>query len=116
MTRMWMLGPQYLCDQHLLGEHNELHKLAGSIDAGQSLDGYLDQRIVNPRRIGERHDELAAAMADRGMNHDSPLDQPDVSDYRASYVDLFAAEADLAERCADCRARLADRPCSGVSA
>ena len=24
--RMWMVNPKMLCDQHLLGEHFELHK------------------------------------------------------------------------------------------
>ena len=24
--RMWMLNPKFLCRQHLLGEHSEIHK------------------------------------------------------------------------------------------
>lgn len=31
MTRMWCVNPHSLCREHLLGEHNELHKLVGGI-------------------------------------------------------------------------------------
>ena len=28
--RMWMINPKLMCDQHLLGEHGELHKFIPS--------------------------------------------------------------------------------------
>lgn len=111
-----MLNPAVLCQQHLLGEHNELHKLAGSIEAGHSLDGYLEQNIMALERIGERHAELVIEMERRDMNHQSPLEQPDVSAYPASSVDRTKAMLDLSGRCEACKRRLAQANAVRVTA
>lgn len=102
--RAWMVDPEVLCQQHLLGEHVEMHMFVGSLRKGLSLQGYLDMGLVEPRRIAERHERLVAEMARRGMNHASPLpeytyDGPD------GVVDVEHSYLELARRCADCRER-----------
>lgn len=73
--RMWMLPPTQMCPQHLLGEHYELHMLAGHICRGRKLGKYLTDGLVDPSQILQRHAELVTEMKRRGFNHDSPLDE-----------------------------------------
>lgn len=107
--RMWMVDPEVMCDQHLLGEHVELHMLAGTLTRHRSIDGFIAKGLLEPGSMQARHSTLAAEMARRGFRHESPL--PDACpDYlsqeaRDARVDVAAAAADLFERCERCRAR-----------
>ena len=103
--RMWNVDPDVMCRQHLLGEHAELHMFAGTIAAGKRLDGYLDNGLVEPANIHTRHDELVVEMKRRGMRHQSPLPQPDVSAYGPGAIDPEASLGALVGRCARCSAR-----------
>ena len=102
--RMWMVDPVLLCRQHLLGEHKELHMLVGVLRKGYSIAGYVENRLVEPRAIRPRHEEIVAEMERRGYNHQSPL--PDdfptppgaVMSEKESFVELL-------RRCPDCRER-----------
>lgn len=71
--RMWMVNPEILCDQHLLGEHVELHMLVGHLKRGRLIKGYIKSNAVEPLAIAQRHDILAREMVRRGMNHQSPI-------------------------------------------
>lgn len=104
MTRMWCVDPRVLCREHLLGEHNELHKLVGSIRAGHSIDGYVERGQVETGRITARHEALAAELERRGYTHESPLDYAD--DLDRGEVDPAANLEELATRCAACRERI----------
>ena len=101
--RMWGVAPQFMCNRHLLGEHLEMHMFAGSIDKGKSIQGYIDNGLVDTCRIQSRHDELAHEMRKRGMNHKSPLKYEDCLDLRS--VDDRASRKELFRRCADCETR-----------
>ena len=35
--RMWMVDPQIMCRQHLLGEHTEMHMFVGTLKRGPAL-------------------------------------------------------------------------------
>jgi hypothetical protein len=104
--RMWMINPAMLCRNHLLGEHVEIHKHRHNFVAGHSIAGRRDQ--IDPARMGERHEALAAEMVRRGYRHESPYQQPDLSGYDLSGhgVDVAAARADLLARCGECRAKM----------
>ena len=104
MTRMWCVDPPLLCRQHLLGEHTEVHQLAGSIAAGHSIDGYVEAGLVDTRRITSRHDELAAELERRGYTHDSPLAYEDA--LGVGRVDEAESLTELTERCERCAARI----------
>jgi Pyrimidine dimer DNA glycosylase len=71
--RMWMVSPKLMCRQHLLGEHVELHMLVACLKREFSIQGYVDQGLVNTRSIYSRHDALVAEMTLRGYKHQSPL-------------------------------------------
>lgn len=107
MTRMWMVDPEELCDQHLLGEHAELHQEVGQIRAGnlETVTGHARKGQVDTAKIQERHDELLDEMRRRGVDHDSPLDYED--DLDLGDIDVAANRAELRERCDDCRERMA---------
>lgn len=110
--RMWMLPPAKLCRKHLLGEHNELHMLAGSLMKGKSLAGFIRNGLLEPAQIRARHDELAEAMRARGYNHASPLPEYEAAlarypaEVREATVDVAQSAEDLRARCADCATRL----------
>lgn len=109
MTRMWSIDPVLLCDQHLLGEHNELHQLVGYINSDRDwsakLQAHAEAGEIDTTAIKSRHDSLASEMLNRGMNHQSPLRYDD--ELRLGQVDVEQSVLDLRERCAECRSRLA---------
>jgi hypothetical protein len=105
---MWNVDPEVMCDQHLLGEHNEMHMLTAGIRKhphGEAIaKGHAEKQQVNTSLIQERHDELAEEMERRGMNHDSPLDYED--ELNVGEVDVDRHLQMLADRCGECRERI----------
>lgn len=118
--RMWMIDPTLLCRKHLLGEHTELHMLAGSILRGTSLEGFVRNGLLQVGDIAARHEALAQEMLARGYAHQSPL--PDVQDALRGYpahiqhstVDRVVSAKALCARCADCAARMGRDMCNLV--
>jgi hypothetical protein len=117
MTRMWVgVDPAALCDDHLLGEHSEMHQEVGTWlrhpHGGAVVRGHVEEGQVVPDLIRERHGMLAGEMAKRGMDHDSPLEDFDPARMPAlprglNLADVVSeAREDLADRCPRCSARL----------
>lgn len=98
-----MVDPGLLCRQHLLGEHYELHKLAGALRRGKSIDGYLRKGQLEPTELYRRHEVLVGEMIRRGINHKSPLPEVDLSGFRSGYVAIQESLKELHRRCPDCR-------------
>ena len=103
--RMWMVDPKFLCRKHLLGEHVEVHMLAGTIIKGNSLEGFFTKRLLAPQHMHARHKALAAEMVKRGYNHSSLM--PGVVTRLRGVVDPKESKAELLKRCPDCSARIA---------
>lgn len=107
--RMWMVDPVTMCDQHLLGEHVELHMLAGTLARGRSIAGFIAKGLLEPSSMQSRHEAIAAEMGDRGFRHKSPLPECEVDALpqaaRDARVDVRIAAAELGRRCERCRAR-----------
>lgn len=108
--RMWMVDPEILCKNHLLGEHCECHMFLGTLQKKKSVSGYIEKNLFQPLQLKERHDKLKAEMARRGMNHKSDLNVCDELDYLPeSYlnykVDAMSSHNDLMDRCPRCRER-----------
>lgn len=96
-----MINPKHMCRKHLFGEHVELHMLVDSIRKDKSIQGFLDNGLLEPQNIQERHDLLVAEMEQRGYNHKSPL-----SEYHtdiAGRVSKSKSYKDLLDRCEECR-------------
>jgi len=108
MTRLWAVNPREMCDQHLVGEHAEMHQEVGTIrnhPHGEAVArGHAEKGQVATRLIQERHDTLAAEMERRGMDHDSPMAYDD--DLGLGEVDADANRRELRERCDDCAERM----------
>lgn len=109
--RMWMVDPQMLCTQHLVGEHGEIHKFRKSFVKGHSITGRISPVVqIEPSAMKFRHDELSFEMEERGLNHHSHYTQPDLSMYseaeREAKVDKDLSIKDLMFRCKDCRKRI----------
>lgn len=110
--RMWMIAPEFLCRKHLLGEHNELHMLAGCILKAKSLEGFVRNGLLQVGDIATRHEALAQEMLARRYTHQSPL--PEVQEallrypahIQACVVDMGVSEQDLRARCPACTALL----------
>lgn len=105
--RMWNVNPNLLCTKHLTGEHSEMHMFAASFRLGRKVEGFLRDKLLSPSEIAKRHDELATEMTLRGMNHQSPLEQPDVGALAGvTTVDSEANLYELVRRCPACRERI----------
>lgn len=117
MTRMWMVDVKIMCNQHLLGEHKEIHQLVGTLKKGYSVGGYVKNNCIEISSIEARHNEIVEEMKKRGMNgHKSPILSQDEIDELASYlpanvieykVNVKASLLDLIERCGYCHERFA---------
>lgn len=104
--RMWNVEPKIICRKHLLGEHVELHMLVGSINKGKSLHGFAVDRLIEPKKIVERHEQLVAEMQRRGYNHSSPLQEFSL-EHLSPYIQNVTVDTDhslreLLKRCPLC--------------
>lgn len=70
---------RFLCDQHLLGAHFELHKHRHSFVKKYSITGRIFPEVqIEPSRMKKYHNELVKEMVRRGMRHHSPYRLPDL--------------------------------------
>jgi hypothetical protein len=107
--RMWNVDPKLLCQQHLLGEHVEMHMFTGTLAKGVSIAGYLERGLVNPHMIKRRHDALAAEMRRRQMNHRSPISREVWAGKRLTTVDPANSILELKRRCVGCCKRMGEQ-------
>lgn len=100
--RMWMCEPHLMCRQHLLGEHNEIHKHRHNFVKKHKMGGRAGQ--IEPRSMKVRHDDLVKEMENRGYQHKSPYEMPDIS-YLGDFPDVDVKEScgELITRCNNCR-------------
>ena len=109
--RTWMIPPELLCTNHLLGEHGEIHKFRTSFVKEHKITGRLFPVVqIEPANMGTRHDLLAFEMQRRGYSHTSPYTLPDLSYLsmieKYSKVDLYTSFRDLSQRCPQCKANI----------
>ena len=114
--RMWMVPVEFLCTQHLSGEHGEIHKHRHNFEKGHSMTGRIAINACEPMSMKTRHDELAAELQRRAIEAgrkppDSPYTLPDLSylpeAQRNFKVDVEANLRLLIDRCPECAARVA---------
>jgi hypothetical protein len=97
-----------MCHQHLLGEHRELHALAGTLLKGTSIQGYIDNNLVEVQSIINRHEALVKEMIVRGYKHRSPMIESQIvlehlTDEQFDYkVNRESSFNDLYSRCQMC--------------
>jgi len=107
--RMWMINPKILCRQHLLGEHSEIHKHRHNFIKKHSINKRIQLGQIEPASMSIRHDELVIEMLNRGYNHKSDYEMPDLSylneHQRYFIVDRNMALKDLLNRCEECNKR-----------
>jgi hypothetical protein len=105
-----MVNPAIMCNKHLLGEHVECHMLVGHLQRKRRITNYVRLNLLQPRSLGERHDQLACEMENRGMLHKSPLPEFDLSylpeEHRTYTVNVYTSLTELSGRCSECRGRL----------
>lgn len=102
-----MVRPALMCNRHLLGEHVELHMLVSTINSGKSIRGYLEG-LVDPGLIQSRHDDIAAEMRLRNMNHYSPIAAVTISCPPGKAIIEADNINELARRCQACAVLTAD--------
>jgi len=114
--RMWLVDPKILCQKHLCGEHLEMHMFVGSIVKGKAVDGYLQNNLLEPKKLKKRHDELSIEMINRGYNHKSPITDEEFNccmsnlysdqlDFRDIKINKNKSKKDLLNRCSMCYKR-----------
>ena len=112
--RMWMVSPIILCTNHLLGEHNEIHKHRHVFLKGWKITKRVEINNIQiePSSMKIRHDELAEEMLKRWPKengHKSQYEQPDLSKYteyeQNVRVNIQQSLADLLSRCDKCKKR-----------
>lgn len=105
--RMWMVDPRKMCDQHLLGEHVELHMLVGTLVRKKSVAGFVANKLIEVHNIRRRHAQLVIEMTRRGMKHQSPL--PTFRARKLGKVNPRLNLVELARRCRKCKEKITPR-------
>lgn len=109
MVRMWMVPTEMLCHNHLLGEHNELHKLYGQIKNKHNISGRISTGQVELGSIQSRHEELVLEFKRRNYNHNSPLliSEEQINHYPdKGKARRIGNVLELMRRCKSCRRRM----------
>ncbi len=106
--RMWNVDPRLMCNQHLLGEHKEMHMFVGSmkkIDLVRSK--YVTEGLVETHNIKNRHDVLVEEFLRRGwksgFRHQTYIEFVPVV---AGSVNVEEYLRELRRRCSACRERM----------
>lgn len=102
--RMWMISPELMCQQHIRGEHFELHCHKHNFEKHHSIAGRVSPVVlIEPESMKTRHDELAKYL----KNHQSPYELPDLSylpkEQRMAKVDKEESLKELRKRCLKCK-------------
>lgn len=105
---MWMCNPTLMCDRHLNGEHNEIHKYRHNFVKGHSIKKRIELDQIEPHSMKTRHDELAKEINRRAEikgtgGHKSPYELPDLSNYPNHIINRENAKKELIRRCENCR-------------
>lgn len=109
--RQWLVNPEIMCRQHLLGEHVETHMFVGSINKGIDVTTYIKTGLLDIKQLHIRHEQLVTEMERRGGNHKSPLPPLDPAQV-AKYVFVLPCinvkenYNELHRRCEVCRANI----------
>lgn len=102
--RMWLVNPEILCRNHLLGEHLEMHMFKGAIENNKNLDGY-EKGLLIRGFIKKRHDALVKEMLNRGFNHKTPMKR--FSEGKGGFISEKNSIKELSKRCRICRKNIA---------
>jgi len=94
-----------------LGEHGELHKHRHNFVKQHKVNGRIYPVVqIEVASMEARHNELAIEMLKRGMNHESPYTQPDITylgqEIINTKVDVNTSLTDLSNRCSKCKERI----------
>lgn len=76
--RIWDIKPAFLCRNHLLGEHRELHAVWAVITQGKKGYSRHPETLRWRGKLAAlylRHAALVFEMKARGYSHASPLDR-----------------------------------------
>ena len=78
--RIWDIEPKYLCRQHLVAEHRELHGLWNILTKHKSKGGYSKHPETlrwegKQKSLYNRHEILVKEFFRRGYKHHTPLDK-----------------------------------------
>ena len=88
-----------------------MHMFAGAIKRKMSLWGYINRGLVDTALIKSRHDELVIELQQRGYNHESPLNVPDVP--TEGKIDVIENLQVLSKRCNECARRIQESNYAG---
>lgn len=104
---MWMALPRKMCDQHLLGEHVELHMFVGTLQRKRKINGFISNDLLEPLKIKERHSALAEEMKTRGFDHKSPLPKFNINylpkEQQRHKINKANSRKILLKRCKNCK-------------
>lgn len=105
--RMWNIYPGFMCRQHLLGEHREIHTIIGMMQKGRKISGtkYITNGLIEIHSLDARHQELIREMLSRGYHHNSPFPH-DLVLWREGNIDPDKNILELMDRCPECRKRI----------
>jgi hypothetical protein len=87
----------------------------GVLRKSKNIDGFLNNNLLEPLSLYDRHKALVQEMEARGYNHKSPLTEIDMEvlsylkpNRKAWKIDKDLALSDLLSRCPECQKRFSN--------
>ena len=106
--KMWMVSPKWMCNKHLLGEHQDIHAIIGALHKEESIDN----NNIEVSSIYERHSAIVDELIVRGYKHKTPIFQSEIViehlpivqqeckiNRKESALDLFVQCRECGKRC-----------------
>ena len=107
--RTWMVDPEIMCVNHLIGEYKELFMFTGSVRKGRSIAGFIKNDLVEPSSMDDRYQQLKNEMIARNYKPVAqwqPLDVSKLTPEEYNHkVDRDAQLKELLHRCPHCTER-----------
>jgi len=108
--RQWMCNPKIMCRQHLLGEYREHFTILGTIKKKISIQGYINNDLIEPKSILKRYKGLKKEMLARGYKpkvkfkyNYKTIKQNLLPQQLNHKIDKDKSLKDLLSRCEECR-------------
>ena len=65
---MWMQDVTKMCSKHICGEYVEILMIIGTLKKRKSINGYIDNDLIEIMSMEKRFNELKNEMKKRGYN------------------------------------------------
>ena len=100
--RMWMTDVQWMCDNCLIKEHDDIHSIENKLNNGVGVENEINLGNIDVSQLERRHKDLVRELSFRGVLQNTPLKGINNKPDRTGYVDKNKSKQALLLSCPLC--------------